>query len=366
MSWAISIRRWPGRTRANALRVLNPDQAETRYRQLLDTAIQQQLFGHARVLAGDLINLNLNRGRLEEALTLADQKADYTRRAGYGPWSQPGDQVQRLQILYRQGHTEQVLDTGQELREQMATLHDPHAGNETVNPFNVRELLLNTMVLAARDITMVLAARDIGHWQQALDLNNDIAASERGPGATDAEQAATLFNAYGPLIRLGRIADARQLLYHCRQVFQDNGDALMLGKTLTAIAYVEDELGHPDRALDLEQDALPYKYLIGDPETIGISHFNLASYLDRAGGQPQQAGAHRLAAAVIGYQTGSGGLLTAGVLEALGQLLARDPAAVPATLAEVCRIVDQVPGGASSRAARPAPPALSRPANRAR
>ena len=126
----------------------------------------------ARVLAGDLINLNLNRGRLEEALTLADQKADYTRRAGYGPWSQLGDPVQRLQILYRQGHTKQVLDTGQELREQMATLHDPPADNEKVNPFNVRELLLKTMVLAAR-VGSMMEAKSAG-WRDAPVMSREL------------------------------------------------------------------------------------------------------------------------------------------------------------------------------------------------
>jgi tetratricopeptide (TPR) repeat protein len=188
----------------------------------------------------------------------------------------------------------------------------------------------------------VLAARRLELWQQALDLNAENLDSLRRRGASDAEQAFAAFNDYFPLLRLGRPAEARDLLIRCRGVFEANNDIPMLGQTLSALADVEDTLGHPDRAIDLETAALRFKYLAADPEPIGVSHHNLAFYLQRAGGDPQQIWSHRLAPAIIGYQTGSGSL--AAHLRALAGLLATEPAAAPGEFTQVCQIVDQIDG----------------------
>ena len=68
----------------------------------------------------------------------------YTRQAGYGPWTQLGDQAQRLQILTAMGQHEQVLAEVHQLRDQMATLPATSQQPEAVSPFNVREALLDT------------------------------------------------------------------------------------------------------------------------------------------------------------------------------------------------------------------------------
>jgi len=323
-----------GRTHAGALARLNPEQAETLLRQLLNTALDREQFDYASNLTSDLINRYQGSGRLDEALALADTKAEYTRRAGFGPWTQLLDQTIRLQILHVQGHAQQVLDTVEELRDRMGALPDPPGPNDsTITPFNVRETLLNTGVLAARRLEL---------WQQALGLNAENLDSLRRRGASDAEQAFDAFNDYGPLLKLDRPVEARDLLIRCRVVFEANNNIPMLGKTLSALADVEDTLGHWDRAIDPGTDALRFTYLAADPDAIGGSHHNLANYLQRAGGDPQQIWVHLLAAAVIAYQTGSGYL--AGRLRALAGLLAVEPAAAPGEFTQVCQIVDQIPG----------------------
>jgi len=175
-----------GRTHARALAILNPEQAETLLHQLLDTADDREQFDRASTLTGDLIQLYRDSGRWDEALTLADTMAEYTRRAGFGPWAQLVDHSMRLQILSLQGHDQQVLDTVEELRDQMGALPDPPGPHDsTVVPWNVRETTLNTGVLAAGRLEL---------WQQALDLNTENLASKRRRGASDAEQAAHAFN----------------------------------------------------------------------------------------------------------------------------------------------------------------------------
>ena len=65
--------------------------------------------GRRRSVAGDLVDLCRGSGRLAEALTLADQKAGYTRQAGLGPWTQLVDEVRRLQVLNEMGRAGEVL-----------------------------------------------------------------------------------------------------------------------------------------------------------------------------------------------------------------------------------------------------------------
>jgi hypothetical protein len=217
----------------------------------------------------------------------------------------------------------------------MAALPDPPDPNDSaITPWNVRETILNTGVHAANDLR---------EWQRALDLNAEALESQRRRGAADTDQARTAFNNYGPLLRLGRAGEARDLLRRCRGIFEATNDIPALGKTLSALADTENELSHLDRAIDLAKDALRFKYLAADPDAIMTSHHNLASYLDRDGADRQQVWAHLLAAAVIAYQTGSG-QLTPVIRGLAGLLAAHGPSAAPRSFPRVREIVDQVEG----------------------
>jgi hypothetical protein len=94
---------------------------------------------------GQLANLCAGNGRLAEVLALTEQKADYTRQAGLGPWTQPADKGRRLQALAEMGQ---------------ATCHPRSERSNDL--WNVREVLLGI----GRS-----AARQPGRWQDALDLN---------------------------------------------------------------------------------------------------------------------------------------------------------------------------------------------------
>ncbi|MGH8897310.1 MAG: hypothetical protein ACRDZ4_09895, partial [Egibacteraceae bacterium] len=83
------------------------------------------------------------------------------------------------------------------------------------------------------------------------------------------------------------------------------------------------------------------KYAAGDPDDVAVSHFNLATYQQRAG---QDAGvvAHRLACALIRLQTGSGRL--ADTLRRLAHDLAGFDGDPPGSFAQLCQLVDQTDG----------------------
>jgi hypothetical protein len=149
----------------------------------------------------------------------------------------------------------------------------------------------------------------------------------------------TRCSAYGPLLRLGRLGEASQLLLECQRAFSQENDLQALGKVLSARANLESELGHQAEAVELQERALRYSYLAGDVATIAVSHFNLAYYRGRMGRRPD-ALPHRLAVALIYFQAESGEL--ASTLTTLGQELAET--AAPASFAELCAAVERVEG----------------------
>ncbi len=137
----------------------------------------------------------------------------------------------------------------------------------------------------------------------------------------------------------GATARRGALLEACRAAFERAGEIANVGKVYSALADLEDEEGHPASAARFEQTALRYRYQAGQPEDCAISHHNLANYIERSGGAPEAALAHRLAAGVIRLQISSGQLSTAIRNLALSPL---PPA--PPSFAQVCALVEQMEG----------------------
>jgi hypothetical protein len=283
---------------AAVLQVVAPAAAEAQLRAYLDDAVARGDYHAASVAAGRLIELCRGSGRLAEALTLAGQKAGYTRQAGLGPWTQVGDEVQRLQVLTAMGQASQVLAEVQRLRDRVRALPATPGPDEAMAPWDVREALLGI----GRD-----AAYLLDRWDDALSLNAEVTASLRDRRAPDAQIALARFSDSGLLLSLGRTDEALDLLLDCRRAFLDANDSRMLGRTLDALAITEDARGHSDAAIRLERDALRYTYLAEDVDGIAVSYHNLGIYLSIRARQPVPALASHLAAALIRSLAGAEG-----------------------------------------------------------
>ncbi len=305
-------------------------EAEQMERERIAKCVTQGNYRLASVASGQLLNLLMLTGRLEEALQTAEAMAEYPRRAGLGPWTQLGAECQRLQVLNEMGRYAEVLAAVETLRPQLKALPEQSETEETANPWNVREALLDT----GRQ-----AAQRLKQWETALTLNAEILDYRRQRGADEAELARTAFNDYGPLLRLKRYPEARALLEGCRAVYERAGYLAGLGRVYSALADLEDDEGNRPAAVRFEQLALRYAYQAGQPQDCAISHNNLAGYLKRSAAAPESVLAHRLAASVIFAQIGSGNL---------GQVipnLARSPLPpTPPPFEQVCAIVEQVVG----------------------
>jgi tetratricopeptide (TPR) repeat protein len=329
---------WHRSVLARALRYAGRGEAGPLLRDTLAAADAAGDYRLASVIAGDLAYLLRDAGRLGEALAVAGQKAGYSERAGRGPWTQLLNQAQRLQILARMGEHERVLAETGALRDQMGRLPArPGDTDQGTNPWNVRELILDTAHTSA-------VALD--QWQQCLDLNAEITASKRQRGAGPHELTRTRFNDAGPLIELGRLAEADSLLRECQQVFEDHRDTPSLATVLTTRASLEAASGRAGAAADLARAAIRYSYARPEPRDIAISHHNLAYYLLETGGDRAGQRAHRLAAALIYQLTGMTHDLARTQRELAAEL--RDDTdggdVLPGTLAEVIAVAERTDG----------------------
>jgi hypothetical protein len=318
-----------------AVRRLDPDEAEILLRRAYDQTTSSDQYGLASTTAGELVTLLRDQGRLNEALTLANRKIEHTREAGFGLWTQLGDQGRRLQILNLLGHHEQVLGNVTALRAQLAQLPDQRSHNDRVNPGNVREGVL--------DIGR-LSAVALGRWDVALDLNDELTRTKRRRGASPHEAACSRFNDYVVLLHLGRLADADHLLLDCQDVFDSAGDSTQLAVVYGARANLAEKRGQLVDAVDLQRTSLRLCYVQADPRKIAAAHHGLAGYLSRAAGNLAEQRAHRLAASLLNYFIGDTGALT-GTLGALsgelhGDISSRTAAALPTTLPQITRLVD--------------------------
>jgi hypothetical protein len=321
---------------ARWLESIDPAEAETLLRASLTRAVADENFKLAVGLSQSLSNLLRDRGSLREALDLVSQTAGYSRQAGLGPWNQLADQAQQLQILGLMGQHQQVLDQIQTLRDQMDKLPTNSADNETMEPWNVRETIL--------DIGHT-SALTLGEWQQCLDFNAAILASKRARGASAYEISSLRYNDAPALIELGRLADAERILLETQQAFEDQNDIAMVLRVLATRAELEDRRGYPQQALEFQRTVIRLAYVQPQPRDLTISHNNLARYLQKTGADPAAARAHRLAAALLYQLTGMAHDL-AGIGRMLATELRRDADRenLPGTIDEVIRAAEQTEG----------------------
>jgi tetratricopeptide (TPR) repeat protein len=243
------------------------------------------------------IELLRTSGRGDEALALVDEMKHLSQAAGLGPWTRLADESYRLHTLVAIGRHREALSEVTELLARMDRLPpESPAETETIAPWTVRETTLGISRTAA------LGMRD---WRQALDLNNEILASKQRRRVPLLDQAHTRFNNYVPLLHLGRVREARELLSACRAVAQRERDHRFFGLIFSALASLDASGGRFATAAELEKTALRSHYRARSARPAAASHFNLAIYLGKSRGDPRdEALAHRLAATLLAVLTG--------------------------------------------------------------
>ena len=298
-------------------------------------ALATDNYKRASSAAERLSSIYLNSGRLGDARRILEQKATYTRRAGFGPWSQLGDRAGLLQVEIKAGRYRYVFDQVKGLLGHMEALPkvvDPLS--EERDPASTRELVFN----AGRE-----AALRLGEWNDALSLNAVMIAGMRDRNEPATAVARARFNDYGPLLRTRRMDKAFEILLECLHVFREANDVAGIGNTFSALAQVENERGHGDAAIQMQRDALRYKYIAGDVFSIAISYHNLGDYLILYARQPIPALACHLAAALIDTLTGNSSSTSVNAV-AMDIYLFGSEVVPPVNMDELHRNMGEIPG----------------------
>jgi hypothetical protein len=288
------------------------------------------------VAANELTHQLRDTGRLREALDMASDVARYVELGQLGPWRRLTAQALRLQILGWMGENQQVLTEVAGLRAEMESLSAQPGGAEASSShWQVRE-----GVLAVGHE----AASALGRWEDCLDLNAALVASQRSRGASAEMILHMRFNDAGILIRLGRLQEADELLRACQQAFEDQGDMSSLALVFSTRSNLESAVGHRDTSLAFARTAIRLGYLHPEPRQLASFHHNLANELWAADGDPLAQRAHRLAAFLIRDLVGIAHDRDRD-LRALGkEMAACVPALPPATLTEVIQAAEQTDG----------------------
>jgi tetratricopeptide (TPR) repeat protein len=322
-------------TLARALRMIDPVAAERELASVLDTAVGCGDYVTAFVASDDLGELMRESGRLETALSYAEQSQAFAVRAELGPWTRLTAERSRLLVLLEQGHAERVLTEVRNLADQATNLPAEPGDNEIVMPWMTEESLSDTGRAAALRL---------GRWSDALTYNSTTMTSMRRRGAPAADLARARFGDYGPLLSLGRTGEAFDVLQECKAAAEQDRDIEMLGVIFGALAEHEDARGHQDVAAERCKDSLRYLYIAGNPADVAGGHARLGNYIGRGGVSHTNAVTQFLAAALLHELSGTG-QENDPVRAAAAHLRAeQDEAVLPASAEELCARVQEVPG----------------------
>lgn len=285
----------------------------------------------AATATSELVHIYQRTGRISEAHELLEANEKHLAGDRAGPMARWANETNRLKLLYSQGQSERVLA---EVRTMLDKLSDAQAEtDDSVGMANIRELILGIGAMAAAGL---------GQWQDSLDFTAEVRELHRQRGATLVQQAQFAFKDYEPLLRLGRIGEARDLLQWCQTVFEEAKETTALAMVFGALAEVEKAVGHDERAVEWGMDCLRYAYMSGISDTVARGHHNFGHTVARLSDQGGAAWAHWCAGAIITYQ--AGGDLTF-CLRTLGHVLTTlNPPAEVRAFQFVCLTVERVDG----------------------
>jgi len=320
---------------ATVTELFDPATAEAQVRSYLAAAVARGDHRAAMIASGRLAYQCLHTGRFPTALDFADQAVSHAGKAGVGPLTRLGTEVQRLQLLSETGDSSTLVPEVKRLRDVMESLGNNPSEDEAARRWDVREALLNI----DRAVKIQL-----GQWDEALAVNSEITASMQERRAPASQIAVARMNDYGPLLTRGKPSQARDLLLDCRQTFLDAGELRMFNTTLGALADAEDKLGHCDNAIRIAQDALRYGYAAEAASVIRDVYHNLGNYLVRQGSKPNSALACHLCAAVIKALSGTGDTERSVRAAAVDLAFFGDAAEPPTSIAELSGRINYIPG----------------------
>jgi tetratricopeptide (TPR) repeat protein len=272
-----------------------PDRALPFYARAALEAEAASAWGDVGTICQNWANALGNVGQLDRAREVYRQSADAQRQAGSPQMSIVGSELGALHIDVMQDRAGEALPQIEERLEAVRGWWRRHRAGEEV-PEAPEPVFLGRVMVGALDIARQ-ANRVLERWQSCLDLLAETEETKRAQGASQHELARTRFNRSDPLRRLGQLAEAKQVVEVCLEVFREVDSLPEQASALGALAVIWDALGDLNQAVALERRVLAVSQRLPDPLDRARSHHNLAYYLDRVG-EHDEARWHLFAALV--------------------------------------------------------------------
>ncbi|WP_197041277.1 CHAT domain-containing protein [Chondromyces apiculatus] len=240
-------------------------------------------------------------GRLDEARALFERGAEAKRRAGKPLAQVIAVELEALRIDVMQQGAVQALP---EIERRVEVLRElwrqrPHDEEE---PLGAEDVQLGGALVTGVDVARRASAA-LERWEACLALLDELEVLDRGLGAADLDLSRERFHRWTPLVRLGRMAEATEVIEGCLEGFRRARDTRGEVRALSALASVRAELGDLEGAAALEREALSARERFASAGERAIAHCRLASMLGRAG-RPVDALDNVLAA--VAYQLAAG------------------------------------------------------------
>ncbi|MDM8567773.1 CHAT domain-containing protein [Candidatus Halobeggiatoa sp. HSG11] len=236
-----------------------------------------------------------NVGQLPEARETFQRSAQAERKAGRSEVNIISSESEVLRIDIMLGEVKIALPT---IEQHLAKLRDwwqqSQQGEELAAVPDTN--FLARVFISGLDIARS-ANLQLKYWQNCLDLLTEIEQVEQTCGESEEVLARTWFNRYGPLVKLGRLDEAQQVLEDCLRVFTNKNDLTNQAKVLSALAYVWDECDDMSHAIEQEQQALAICERLPNPEDRATSHESLSIYLDKT--EQTEEGAKHILAGIV-------------------------------------------------------------------
>ncbi|AKT39690.1 AAA family ATPase [Chondromyces crocatus] len=240
-------------------------------------------------------------GQLDAARELFERGAEAKRRAGKPLAQVIGVELEALRIDVLRRGAAAALPA---IEERVATLRGLWTGRPDTeeSALNSESTQIGSALATGLDVAR-RANAELERWDVCLSLLDELEALDRDLGAAELEMSRERFHRWTPLARLGRTAEATEVIEGCLEGFRRARDTRGEVRALSALATVHAEVGDFEAATGLEREALSARERFASASERAVAHCRLASLLVRAGSAVE---AMENALAAVAYQLAAG------------------------------------------------------------
>jgi Flp pilus assembly protein TadD len=253
-------------------------------------------------ITGNWANAHAMTGDLDASRQRNLESAEAHERAGGPAINIIGRELEALRIDVMQGKATEALPQVEARLAKVEEWWQQHRSGHAVPEAPDAEDLSRVLVAALDIAKDAQFAQE--HWEPALRRIDACLEVQRTMERPAEENGSIRMNRAVVLGRLGRYGEAQTELEDCLQLFQN--DPARRARVLSSLAHLFAARGDLPQAITQQRRALAICDQLSDPGDRGLSHNNLANYLERSGAPsaPAEAPPHQLAALV--YQLASG------------------------------------------------------------